>query len=195
MCSKLCSFPNLAFICFAVADKYEHVVVASVDLIAERRAGRSGHTLAQRTGRQVNAGGLGAVGMGRDIGVRLIERVSLLNRVKALQAKGSIHRRACMALRQYAPVAVFPAGILRIDLHHFAIQHSQCVNDGHRAANVAEAKRADRLQGLQADFLCKYAQLLHLFCFLHCIHLPNSKIFSLRGTGSVAQWQKATAIR
>ena len=37
---------------------------------------------------------------------------------------------------------------------------------------MAKAKRADRLQSFDSDFLGKYAQFLHFFCFLHCIHLP-----------------------
>ena len=64
MYSELSGLPNLALVRLAVADEHENVVVAAVDLVAERSAGRGGHALAERAGGQVNTGGLGAVGVG-----------------------------------------------------------------------------------------------------------------------------------
>ena len=118
--------------------------------------------------------------MGREMGVRLVEGVSVLNRIEALQTEGSVHRRACVTLGHNAPVAILPLGVLRIYLHYRAVKHCQSVRDGHRAADMAETERTDGLEGLKTDLRCKYAKLLHFFCFLHCIHLPNSykSIFS-----------------
>ena len=125
MYCELSAFPNLALVCLAVADKDEYVVVAAVDLVAKRCAGCGGHALTERAGGQVNAGGLGAVGMGREVGVRLVERIRILQRIETLQAEGSVHCRAGMSLGQYAPVTILPAGVLRINLHYFTIQNGQ----------------------------------------------------------------------
>ena len=174
MSSELSCLPNLTLVALAVADEYEYVAVAAVELVAESCAGSGRHALAQRAGGQVNARGLGTVGMGREVGVRLVEGISLLDRIEALQAEGSVHSRTCVALGQYAPVTILPVRVLRIYLHNLTVQNCQRVDNGHCTRYMAEAKRTDGLQGLHTDFLSKYAKLLHLFCFLHCIHLPNS---------------------
>lgn len=64
---ELSSLPNLALIALADANEYEYVAVAAVELVAQSSTGSGGHALTERTGRQVNTGGLGTVGMGREV--------------------------------------------------------------------------------------------------------------------------------
>ena len=55
MSCELSSLPNLTFIALAVANEYEYMAVTAVQLVAQSSAGSGGHTLTQRTSRQINA--------------------------------------------------------------------------------------------------------------------------------------------
>ena len=164
---KLRAFPDLALVTLAVA--YGNVNTARTILrtIAERRADGFAHALTERTGRQVNADGLAAVGMRREIRVRLVERVRALHRVISLETERRIHDRAAVSLGQNEPVAVLPAGILRVDMHNLAIQHRHSIRHRHRAAHMAEAARRDHLERFQTDFRRKHTQLVQ-FLLIHC---------------------------
>ena len=93
-------------VALAIADEYEHMAVASVHFVAERRADSRGHALSERASCQIDAGGLLAVGVGREVGVGLIEGIRFLNRIEALEPKGGIHGRSGMSLGHDAPVTV-----------------------------------------------------------------------------------------
>ena len=167
MSCELSSLPNLTFIALAVANEYEYMAVAAVQLVTQSSAGSGGHTLTQRTSRQINARSLGAVGMRREVGTRLVQGTGLFQRIEALQSQCCICTRACMSLGQNTPVTIFPTRVLRVNLHDIAIEDCHCVCDRHRAAYMSKAKRTDGLQGLNSNFGCEFTESLHLFCFLH----------------------------
>ena len=167
MRGKLCAFPDLALIALTVA--YGNVNTARTVLHAAAECGADGfaHALTERAGRQVNADGLAAVGMRREIRVRLVERVRALHRVISLEAERRIHNRAAVSLGQNEPVAVLPAGILRVDVHDLAVQNGHCVRHRHRAANVTKTAGRDHLKRFQTDFRRKHTQLVQ-FLLIHC---------------------------
>ena len=74
---KVESLPDLALIGLAIADDAEYMVLAAVDAVAQRCAGGSGHTLAQRAGSEVDTGGQLAVGVAGELGMRLVKGIGL----------------------------------------------------------------------------------------------------------------------
>ena len=107
------------------------------------------------------------VSVGREIRVRLVERVGALHRVISLEAERCVHDRAAVALGQNEPVAVLPVGILRVDVHDLAVQNGHCVRHRHRAANVTKTAGRDHLERFQTDFRRKHTQLVQ-FLLIHC---------------------------
>ena len=171
--SKLCCLPNFAFITLAVADSYEYMVGASFYLAAQRCADSFTHALTKRTGGQIYANRLAAVGMGREICARLVQRIRRFHRIVSLEAEGRIHNRTAMSLGQYKPVTIFPARVLRVNLHDIAVQYSHGICHGHRAADMTKTARTNDLQCLQTNFRCKHTQIMQ-FLLVHSVLLSLS---------------------
>ena len=149
-------FPVLSFLHLAIADDDIDAIFVFKQIVAQRNTGRHRKALAQRTGRDVNTGGLGPVTMTGQIGVMLVERFQLLYREEALERQSRVDSRAGMALGAYKPVAAFPLGILRIIFHFRTVQNSQNFYDRHRTAQMAETASDKLFHRLDADLLDVY---------------------------------------
>ena len=165
---KVEALPHLAFVGLSVAHHAEDVVGAAVDLVAKSRAHSGGHALTQRAGGQIHAGGQLAVGVAGELGVGMVEGISLLHRIVAHDAEGGIGNGAGVTLGQDQPVAVFPAGVLGVKFHDLAIKDGHQVGQIHGAAHMAEPTGVDDLQGLQTNLSC---QDLAVF-LIHRVFLP-----------------------
>jgi hypothetical protein len=115
----------------------------------DARGGRA--TLAERTGGHVDTGGLQAVGVAGDVGVRAVHGHERLEREEPGLVERRVERRPRVALGKDKPVAAVPAGVLRVVYHLLAVEHGEHVRDRHRAAQVADAEAEQDRKHVAAD--------------------------------------------
>jgi hypothetical protein len=101
-----------------------HVVARGQHALGDRHADGVADTLAERTGRDVDAGRVPPLGVAGRLRSPLPERLQVVHRqVVARQVERGILQHACVAGRQHEPVAVGPAGRLRVVPHRLGVEH------------------------------------------------------------------------
>ena len=129
-----------------VIDDVEAVAVEArrEHLFGERHADRIGETLAERTGRRLDAGRFARFGMSRGLRMQLAEMLDLVDRqVVAGQMQQRVLQHRAVAVRQHEAIAVGPLRILRVVAEEIVPEHFGDVGHAHRHA------RDDRISRLR----------------------------------------------
>ena len=145
-------FPDLAFLDLAVAEERIYAHAVSKTLCAERHARRRGYALAERAGGHVHAGREIHIGMALQTAADMAERLELVHGEKAAVGEHRVERRSRMALGEHKAVALFPARILRIDIHVLEIEIGEHIGGGKASARMPGFCRVNALDDAEAHF-------------------------------------------
>ena len=164
--------PNLALVRLAVAEGAEDVVAFAVELRGERHACGAGEALSEGAGGDVDAGALVHAGVALQRRALFAQGVQHAHVEIALHGEGGILRGAGVALGEDEAVAVFPAGIFRVDVHGVPVAGGDEIRHGERAAGMTGLRLVDHVDDvfLQIDTLvfqlCNREIVFHTLCLL-----------------------------
>ena len=145
-----------------VAVGSEHIGRVIDDVAAEQRgevalgdghANRVGQSLAERTGRGLDAGRVAVFGMAGRQRAELAETLDLLDRhlLVAEKIKQRVDQHRAVAGREHEAVAIGPRRIGGIEFQKAREQHRRDIGRAHRQAGMAGLRPLDRIHGQRAD--------------------------------------------
>ena len=143
-------FPHRAFVNLAVAHDHDDAGVALLDARRQRHADAVGQTMAERTGRRLDARNFRRFRMSAEDRVAAAEGVERLVGNEALFGQHDILRDAAVALAQDHAVAARPFWLIGAKAQNVVVEHAHDFDERHRGADMAAlaaVKRAHRRAG------------------------------------------------
>ena len=148
--------PHLALLQLTVTEQTEHRRIgrgcsgSAVQPKRKRQTVGEREPLPERTGGHLHAGDLVRVRVPLQRRAQLAQRGERVAREIARLRERRVQNRRGVALRQYEPVAVRPAGPLRIVSHHAEVQRADDLDGGQGASRVSRSGRRDHLDDVAA---------------------------------------------
>ena len=131
------SFPALAFLDLAVAQKGKDVHAGFLHLGGQRHAAGGGNALAQAAGGHIHAGHRVHVGVTFQIAAVMAQGGQVTHREKSAFCQSGIQSGGAVALGQNKPI---PQGVLRVfgvDVHNLDIQIGQHIGGRQTSAGMS----------------------------------------------------------